>query len=785
MSNSKVWAFRLALLMGTVSALALTSIDVYAEQQGATTAAGVGASGKAKASAKKDAALAENEIGEIVVTAEKREKSLQKTPAAITALSADTLEKSNIKSAVDLNGVVPGLTVTPNEGWSRVVAIRGIGYETAQNTIAQPSTAFHVDGVYVVNPIALQQTFLDVNRLEILRGPQGTVYGQNAVGGTINVVTNQPDLYNYDGSVSAAYGTYNLTDTIGTFNVPLVKGQLAVRGAFEHLQHDGFAKSTSLGGYELDDANNTTGRAEILWAPTADFSANLTSQVYNSNTHDAELKNILDPNTDPREVTQDYPGTLASRQYIEALTLKWNLDWATLKSISSYQNAAWHGAFDNDRLDQAHYPTGHDIMPYTGQTNISWTQELNLTSPGNALVDWIAGAFYLHTTNKARIVEYYNTYAGEPTPDIQDLPVGGLPSNWGYGVRAVTTRESYSGYGQATYHITDALRLTGGARFTHDQVDGWSLSSFGAYGPASIASVNGNKVTGKLGLEYNLTDSNLVYASWSRGFKPGGTSLNSNPVLVKTTFQPETVDSYEIGSKNRFFDKKATANFAAFYYDYKNFQFIGDDPVPYQGGVANIPKAKAFGVEGEFGTILPYNLRLDGNATALHSEITSDYYALDSVAANAAAASSGCGYGGGYYAYILCITAARAGAVKNINGNSLPKTPSFAGSLALTHTYDFADGGTLTSRVQYVYQGDFAYRVFHNNALDNVDSYGLWNLYFDYVPPASDWKLSLTGTNIFDKDAISSRFTNAWGIGTTANQYVPPRQVIARVSYTF
>ena len=773
MTNSKAWACRLALLMGTASVLVLASAGARAEETAAETD---------EAIATLDDTQGGAEYGEVVVTADKREVSLQKAPAAITALPAEALEQANIKSAVDLNGVVPGLTVTPNEGWSRVVAIRGVGYETAQNSIAQPSVAFHVDGIYIVNPVALQQSFLDVDRVEVQRGPQGTVYGQNSVGGTLNVVTNKPNLYDYGGTLSAAYGTYNLTDTIATFNVPLIEGELAVRGTFEHMQHDGFAESVALGGYELDDANNATGRAEVLWAPNDRFSATFLSQIYDSNTNDAALKNILDPEPDPRKLTQDYPGWMKTRQYIEALTLNYDFDWASLKSITSYQNAAWHAALDNDRLDLAHYPTGHDIMPFTGQTNVSWTQEVNLTSPTSAdsSLDWIVGAFYLYTSNKARVVEYYNTAPNQPTPDITQMPSGGLPSNWGYGVQAVTTRRSYSGYGQGTYHFTDALRFTAGARYTHDEVEGWSLSNFGAYGPASTASTVGNELTGKVALEYDLTDDNMLYASWSRGFKPGGTNLNSNPTLVEKTFESETVDSIEVGSKNRFFGNALTANFAAFHYDYKNFQFISDDPVPYQGGVANIPESEVYGAEAEFGARLPYNLRLDGNATVLHSEVTSDFYTLDSVAANNAAAASGCSpYDS------ACLTYYRGLAIRNIKGNELPKTPSFAGSLALTHTYGFNDGGTFTSRVQYVYQGDFIYRVFDSSSLDNIDGYGLWNLYFDYMPPAGDWKFSLTATNVFDNDAVVSRFTNAFGIGTTASQYVPPRQVIARVSYSF
>src|SRR4051812_49225749 len=169
-------------------------------------------------------------VDEVIVVADKRAVNLQKAPAAITAISGEQLDRANITDALTLNGRVPGLSVTQSESFQRLVSIRGVGFSTPQNGIAQPGVALHIDGVYVVGGTALTQDFFDVERLDVLRGPQGTVYGQNAEGGTINVITKAPDLSARSGAIDVAAGNYNLFSARAAVNLPL-SDSLALRVA--------------------------------------------------------------------------------------------------------------------------------------------------------------------------------------------------------------------------------------------------------------------------------------------------------------------------------------------------------------------------------------------------------------------------------------------------------------------------------------------------------------------------------------------------------------------------
>ncbi|GBQ52327.1 hypothetical protein AA18895_2466 [Acetobacter ghanensis DSM 18895] len=203
-----------------MSGLALSALVAM----GSAAHAGNNAASSASAS---PAALAPSETpppGDIVVTAEKKETTLQKAPLAITALTSDTLSRSNITQLIDMNGFVPGLTVANSGSFVRVVSIRGIGYEASDNLSAEPGTSFHIDGVYVVSPYALQQDFLDLQRVEVLRGPQGTVFGQSATGGIVNAITERPDTKGVHGSAQVEYGNYNLVRATGMFGMVAATG---------------------------------------------------------------------------------------------------------------------------------------------------------------------------------------------------------------------------------------------------------------------------------------------------------------------------------------------------------------------------------------------------------------------------------------------------------------------------------------------------------------------------------------------------------------------------------
>lgn len=720
-------------------------------------------------------------LEEIIVTAEKKSAKLQQAPIAVTAIEGAKLQSSNIMEPADLTGFAPGLTIAKNEGYNRVVAIRGVGFESPQNDSAQPGVSYHVDGVFISNPVALNADFLDVNRIEVLRGPQGTVFGQNSTGGAINVISNQPILNQFSGNASLSYGSYNLERFGGVVNLPITD-TLAIRAAIQQNRHDGFAKATAIKGmpdYALDDENSVTARLLVLWAPTDDLSITLGANYFDADEHDRAQKNIYDPNPDPRELTQDFPGKFGMRSEVYDAVIQYETPWAQIKSTTSWQYLKERQVLDNDRLTYDLNPFAHDLVPDTHRANRAITQEVDVSSLPGGPVDWIVGAFYLNVKNHVGFLEY--TGVTPTTPISSEYNPANLPFlGFGFETDSIPTRESYSFFGQATYHLLDDLDITGGARYTHDLVAS-AVSTY--YLPILNIEQSGNAVTGRAVVTYKVTPDNNVYASWSSGFKPGASNLeNSLPLNVPLAGKPESIVAYEVGSKNQFFDGMLRANLAAFYYNFDNFQYAAEDPIPFKGGVDNIPNVRIYGLEGEFSAILPYNLRLDTNLAWEHSKINSHYRTLDPVVGadiSNTLAAQGIGF------FDPRSIAARAAAAQDVYGNSAPKLPKYSISADLVHNLDMGDNGTLTSRVEVLYRSSYQYRIFNNSALDRLPSSITWNLAFHYQPLDMPWNVDFLITNVFDRLNVDSRFTNAFGVQTTSQEFAPPRQFIAKATYTF
>ncbi|MGH7017332.1 MAG: TonB-dependent receptor plug domain-containing protein, partial [Caulobacteraceae bacterium] len=233
-----------------------------------------------------------SEVSEIVVTAERRATDIQKTPVAITAVPAERLDKSFITEIAGLNGTVPSLESTKTSGFENIVTIRGVGSETPENDLTTvPGVALFEDGVYLVNTISLSQDLFDINHIEILRGPQGALYGQASIGGAILVVTNQPQLDHFGGMGDFSYGTYNLTRERAEVNIP-IGSTLAARFSFQRFDHAGFTQDLAIPGFREDDAHNTGIKAALKWQPVSNFTATFTSEFYRAAENGQAQKNI-------------------------------------------------------------------------------------------------------------------------------------------------------------------------------------------------------------------------------------------------------------------------------------------------------------------------------------------------------------------------------------------------------------------------------------------------------------------------------------------------------------
>jgi iron complex outermembrane receptor protein len=539
---------------------------------------------------------------------------------------------------------------------------------------------------------------------------------------------------------------------------------VALRASAQVYGHQGFARDADIPGFRLDQAHDGTVRLAVLWQPDATFSLTASGQIYQTRTNGAEQKNILDPNPDPRVVMQDYPGFFQLDTQLFALTIRWELPWAEIRSVSSFQVLNHHQQEDGTRLD---LPTlgFFDHVEAWNTFLHDTTQEVSLAShPGSFPMDWVVGAFYLHQTSQ----QYVNEFQGPP-------------QFVSYNNEAHITRVSDAGYGQVTWHAADDLRLTLGGRYNHDRYSG----------PATTLGVTTRDVyskavpTGKLGLQYDAVPrSSMEYLSFTHAYKPGGVNDNTGAVAVPQLFAPEHLNAFELGSKNRLLGDNLTVNAAAYYYDYRDMQYLAVDPNPYHYGVDNLPKAQIYGLELENALLtLERRLKLEGDISLARGTLVGDFHTLDAREATALIAATPACQSGAQFFSQACWQQLVASS-PSTDGHQVPKLPRVQGMLAASYTGALGSY-ELLSRLEYLYRGPFQYRIFNDGPSDKVGGYGQWNLYFQLTSPGSHLTCSLVVSNLADIASINSRYTDPYGTGQTSDEYIPPRQIIATVGYQF
>jgi iron complex outermembrane receptor protein len=342
-------------------------------------------------------------------------------------------------------------------------------------------------------------------------------------------------------------------------------------------------------------------------------------------------------------------------------------------------------------------------------------------------------------------------------------------------------------YAQGTYHITENLRLILGARGTTDNQIGDVQDYFGLIDrnngvPLAVLKAKFRKFTGRAELEYDITKRNTVYAMASNGIKPGGANLNPGAVDVPEVFSPERVDALELGSKNEFFGKTLRVNASAFYNKISDFQVDSEDPIPFLGGLTNVKKSHVDGLETEATELLPFGLRLDGNFTVQQSRVDDHQQLLNPSLAEQIDIANGGPFNGND---VNDRFAAFAAPSSDVYGHQLPKVPPFTGNIALQHTYDFGSGAKLTSGIHLTYRNPYYFRIYNDPTTDRVPAQRQINANFSYLAASKRWHVDFLIVNLTDSDSINSRYSDNFGTFITANYYVPPRQFIARVGYSF
>ncbi|WP_292050514.1 TonB-dependent receptor [Brevundimonas sp. UBA5866] len=574
-------------------------------------------------------------VEDIIVTARRTEESAQKTPLALTAFSGQTLERVGAQQVTDLQGAVPNLNLVQGRGSSNAtnIYIRGVGQPDSLQTF-DPAVGVYVDDVYYSRIRGTQFDLLDLERIEILRGPQGTLYGKNTIGGAMKLVSRRPGQdFRARGSVS--FGNYDQFEVQAAASGP-VTDKLALGLSILHSERGGYVTDPRTGA-EYNDKNTNALRASLAYDPASNFRLDMTvdyakddagltvGQAQNSLTWLAG--GVVYPVQQPvptydfkTSTTPGLPNETRLETWGTSLRATWDLSESlTLKSITAYRelNTDDYIDFDATHLEIA------DALVAVDQNQFS--QELQLTYTGDRL-NAVAGVYYLRE-NVDSHQESYN-----------DALLGPAFLNSGFLRTIDDTLETTSTalYANVTYDVTDKLRVSGGIRYTEEEKDYWrTTSTFYSLLPAFNATYVFAPSVGKyddtsimLSADYQLTDDAMVYARYAQGFKSGGFNGRANSATEATEYQPETADTFEIGAKTTFMDRRVRLNAAAFMTQYEDFQarVAGLDTDPVTGlpapvlSVLNAGQLDIMGFELE-GVFVPVaGLTLDAQVGYLDAE---------------------------------------------------------------------------------------------------------------------------------------------------------------------
>ncbi len=570
-------------------------------------------------------------LQEIVVTAERRSSSVQKTPIAITALGGADLQKHQTFDIEGFADRIPNVTFGKNTGSAKIF-IRGVGLD-AITPGADPRVAIYTDGIYQPRSQAAFVGLYDLDRVEVLAGPQGTLYGRNATAGAINIISRDPGAA-FNAFATLTAGNYGLMRAEAAVGAPLTES-LGARFAVQRTTRQGYGHDIDTG-QDIDDENSTGLRGKVKFAPSSSFDATLVADYYDARDHSSGLHiTDLTPGHVPTSTLLGYryasnPRDLAGtrpqvhlKTYGVALTANLKLtDYATLTSVTGKRR------FKQDLLYDADQTTFDGVPASTRENSKSFSEELRIGGR-IGVVNYLVGGYYFKETAFAGI---------DPTIRLGllgvPLDMGGLLYIRGPLYGGNQTTKAFAAFTQETIDITDKLGIDVGLRYSHERRHIDEFNEFDAvditppienplYTPNPLYTrfltqgVSYHSIDPKITLHYQLTPRTLTYLTYSQGFKSGG----FNGGFLQAPFAPERLKSYEGGIKTELLNRRVRANIAAFYYDYSNLQ------VNITEGLSlitrNAAKAELYGLEGQFTALPTDDLRLTLNVSYLHSKYKS------------------------------------------------------------------------------------------------------------------------------------------------------------------
>ncbi len=731
------------------------------------------------------------QIETVVVTAEKRSENIQKVPIAVSALSGATLDAHGTTGFQQLQNSVPSLRFGAGvTGGENVITMRGLG---SQNTTpgGDSPVAYSVDGVYLQRTTAIDPEFYDIERIEVLRGPQGTLYGRNSVGGSVNIITNKPSD-TFAGSVDGLIGNYDQNTFRGWVTGPLYNEggtQILFRLTGVYAAHDPYTKNLSASpaaSHNLNNQDFLSGRAQLLF----NFNPNLNLLLSASGVDDRSLASPntawweaparftggadpipagsrcdfgTEPQFEARTVCHDASEHASNKLSLYNATLNWNWNWAALTSVTGFSTSHVSQISDGDGSDQ---PIAFGNPWVLHQRQIS--EEVRLASNDDTQpLKWILGFYYFWSDNYENF-GYSDTGYNDPTA---------LFDTYNFLSHGSTKTKSYAPFGQLDYDLAKTslgipLTVTLGLRYSHDQKYGYNYLDYQL--PLVCGSCGGpfqgpfskswSQVTGKFGLTYQANDNLMLYASASRGYLAGG-----NIIGLANIYNPETNWSYEGGFKSNFWDDRLQLNVAAYHQQIQHLQVFIQDST--HSGINNVDGlTQVNGVETEVSASPIDNLQLNATLT-LTSAHYGRYITTD---ARLVPPPTGCTFG------------PAPGTLCNFQGNNLSQTPPYTLNLGAQYTFD-TPIGAITPRVDAFFSG----RVdFLPDNFSSQKAYTQTNLHLTWVSKSGIYKLEAFVNNLENADVVSNDGLQSASLGQGALEpdnyiYYPPRTFGLRLTYNF
>lgn len=700
------------------------------------------------AAAQNTAATAEpssSALEQITVTAEHVPENVQDTPISMEVYGGDTLKRNSITNMQDLTAVAPDVNFANVQGES-ILTIRGISSRDITEN-ADPAVTVDVDGFYQNREYSLDAMMYDIDRIEVLRGPQGTLNGRNSVGGSINIVTAQP-TDTFAAYSSLEYGNYNDLTSQGMVNIP-INDEVQLRAAYLSEYHDGYRNNAPEP--DGDDADNKSGRLELAFEPFTNFRGLLTVQYTSEGgTGDASenvayrytasgaLDTSLPPGINPTTFALHTPPVVNLSEDTYRFNLAYDVGGVEFTALGGYDLTHWQHLVD-------------ETNPYSTPTVYGYIQnehpdvfngEFRIASKSDSPFQWQAGTYFYHESS--------NLIGADVSPETSGI------YDYFFAFVYSTKDISRAAYAQASYQFTDDLKLTAGVRYTSDYKE--EMGFYGKLYPTVVyanqaGSAASTKTTYHLALDDKLTAENLLYAKFDTGYKTGGFNFGA------TSYLPEDIDSYEIGSKNRFLGDTLQLNVAAFYSLYSNEQVSTFTTLPDGQAIAlteNAGKSTIYGLETDFIGKVPVLGTFNASVDYLHARFT-------------------------YFLSVADPSDPTGSGNVNLAGNTLPQAPTLSAQLGLEHSWSVG-GGSVTGRIETKLQSS-SYFSFYNQPDTEQAAYTTSNAFVSYAPTTSvagHWKITAFVKNL-ENSAVFVNADESLYAKSYVYQFYPPRTYGIRI----